>query len=48
MDGIQEKDENDDDDVISKAFNNSMVSNYIYDRENHLWCALTFNVRLRI
>lgn len=46
--GLEKDDNVDDEDVSSKAFFNSMVSNYIYDREKHLWCALTFNVSLEI
>lgn len=45
MDDKKDKDDNDkDDDDLGKNIKNSMVSNYIYDREKYLWCTLTFNV----
>ncbi|XP_067615853.1 DNA-directed RNA polymerase I subunit RPA1 isoform X2 [Eurosta solidaginis] len=36
-----------DDAMVEKVLSNEMVQGYSYDKENHLWCELTFKLSMR-
>ncbi|XP_055854133.1 DNA-directed RNA polymerase I subunit RPA1 [Episyrphus balteatus] len=43
----KEEEESHEDETVSKVLSNDMVNGYVYDKEKHLWCKLTFDLPTR-